>query len=126
MFNKNYKTIYNAVDYKRFKYNENKRIELQDIYSLGGYKILGHVSNFCYAKNTTFLIEVMHSLPDEYKLLLIGDGPEYSKCKELVREYNLEEKIIFTGLVDNVYDYYNVMNVFLLFGNYLLRQYLSL
>ena len=114
MFNKNYKTIYNAVDYKRFKYNENKRIELQDIYSLGGYKILGHVSNFCYAKNTTFLIEVIHSLPDEYKLLLIGDGPEYSKCKELVREYNLEEKIIFTGLVDNVYDYYNVMDVFLL------------
>lgn len=114
MFNKDYKTIYNAVDYKLYKYNENKRIELQDIYGLEGYKILGHVSNFCYAKNTSFLIEVIHSLPDEYKLLLIGDGPEYSKCKELVSIYNLEEKVIFTGLVDNVYDYYNVMDALLL------------
>lgn len=114
MFNQDFKTIYNAVDYPRFKFNKDKQIELKNKYDLNGYKILGHVSNFSYAKNTSFLIEVIHSLPDTYKLLLIGDGPEQFKCKELVKQYKLEEKVVFTGLVDNVHDFYNAMDVFLL------------
>lgn len=114
MFIQDFETIYNAVDYSRFKFNKNIQIELKNKNGLNGYKILGHVSNFAYAKNTSFLIEVIRSLPDTYKLLLVGDGPEQSNCKELVKQYKLEEKVVFTGLVENVYDFYNVMDVFLL------------
>jgi len=46
-----------------------------------------------------------------YRLLLIGKTDK--KVLDYIKDNNLEEYIIITGVVDNVYDYLNIMDVFL-------------
>jgi glycosyltransferase involved in cell wall biosynthesis len=46
-------------------------------------------------------------------LLLIGEGEESEKIKDLVRQKHLSNKVIFTGPVNNVHEYLSAMDIFL-------------
>ena len=48
------------------------------------------------------------------KLLLIGDGPLFDEIVDKVHMLRLEDKVIFTGVKQNAYDFYNAMDVFVL------------
>ncbi len=79
--------------------------------------ILGHVGRFIPIKNHKFLIDIakkMHSMNIEFKLLCLGDGEKFNEIKELVKKYNLEDYVVMTGNVKNVYDYMSIMDVFLM------------
>ncbi len=41
-------------------------------------------------------------LPDNYSLCLIGDGVRRPVCEELVKKLNLERRVIFLGLRNDV------------------------
>lgn len=56
--------VYNAVDINDFTYKPDLRIQIRDSLKIGKELVLGHVGNFCYAKNYPFLLEV-------FKMLLI-------------------------------------------------------
>ena len=58
---------------------------------LEGKKVVGHVSNFQPVKNVSFIIDIIKELceiSDEYRLLLIGEGPE----KERILREDKERK----------------------------------
>ncbi len=79
--------------------------------------ILGHVGRFIEIKNHKFLVEIAKILYDKninFKLFLLGDGENFENIRRLVKEYNLENHIIMTGNVKNVYDYMSIMDVFLM------------
>ena len=76
--------------------------------------LLGHVGYFNYQKNQTFLIDLLHSLPANYKLVLIGNGSEYKGVKEKAKNLGINKRIIFTNTVNNVQDYLNAVDIFLL------------
>ena len=49
------------------------------------------------------------------RLLIVGDGPELSKLRELTLELELKENVIFTGFIEwkNISSYYALGDVFL-------------
>ena len=106
--------IYNFIDFKRFK-RENKNHFKQAI-APRGERILIHVSNFRPVKRVDDVIYIFKIVRDEMpsKLLLIGDGPERSRCEDLSRRLGLSADIRFLGKQDAVEELLAVSDLFLL------------
>ncbi|MBT8266886.1 MAG: glycosyltransferase family 4 protein [Bacteroidia bacterium] len=47
-----------------------------------------------------------------WKLIFVGDGPLKEAYKKLVNSLNLNEKVMFTGNISNISDYYNKSKIF--------------
>lgn len=113
--NKSFKVLPNGIDLKKYKFNKQVRKKLRSRFDfLENDVVLGHVGKFNYQKNQEFLIRLLSHLPTRYKLILIGDGDNQRKIKKLVTKLKLTDRVIFTGKIDNVADYLNAMDVFLL------------
>ena len=64
--------------------------------------------------------EILEYLPDlikndsEIKFIIVGDGPYKKKLMKKVRKHNLDNNVIFTGMVkpDEVFKYYQLGNIF--------------
>jgi glycosyltransferase involved in cell wall biosynthesis len=46
------------------------------------------------------LIKACKNLPFDYTLNIIGDGPEKKRLEQMVKEFRLEEKIHFLGILE--------------------------
>ena len=72
-------------------------------------------------KNLPLLIRsfaiVARQLP-EVALLIVGRGPEKNKLAEQIKESGLEDKIFLIDWTDNIYDYYNSADIYVLSSNY--------
>ena len=107
--------INNAIDLKKFAFNEEKRRKLRDELGLQDCFVVGHVGRFMKQKNHDFLIDIFAEVSkkqDKARLLLVGDGPLKSEIEDKVKALGLEEKVIFTGVRRDVADLYNAMDVF--------------
>ncbi len=79
--------------------------------------VLGTVANFRQEKNYPFLIRCFRNLLPRYpqlRLLCIGGGPLIETIKDEVRGIGLDDKIFFTGFVDDVRQYLGAMDAFCL------------
>lgn len=113
--------IYNAVDINAFRYKPDLRIQVRESLGIDKELVLGHVGNFCYAKNYPFLIEVFKTLADltpEIKLLLVGNGAMYGEIKEKIKKYNLQDRVLFLGWRQDISNLYQAMDIFLLPSNF--------
>ncbi|SEQ74930.1 N-acetyl-alpha-D-glucosaminyl L-malate synthase BshA [Neolewinella agarilytica] len=106
--------IYNFIDFKRFK-RDNKE-HFKAAIAPNGERILIHVSNFRPVKRVDDVIYIFKIVHDEIpsKLLLIGDGPERSRCEELSRKLGLSQDIRFLGKQDAIEELLAVSDLFLL------------
>ena len=119
MFNdKEFIVINNGVDFKKFSFNEDFRKEIRSKYDIKDEDIIiGHVGHDCIEKNYPFLMSVIKNVVEKnsnVKLLLVGNLDKSDTVKELIKNNNLENNVIFTGLVSDVYKYYSAMDMFLL------------
>lgn len=74
------------------------------------------VGRFMFRKGLDLLIDVIKDLKDyNFKLTLVGNGPDFDRIKSLVNQYDLNDKVIFTGRVDKsqVNNFYRKSDVFL-------------
>ena len=79
--------------------------------------VIGHVGRFSYQKNHEYLIELFGQLKQRHSnsaLLLIGSGENLERIKELVVSKGLDDSVNFVGNVNNVCDYMQVMDIFVL------------
>ena len=109
--------INNAIDLKKFAFDEGKRRKLREELGLQDCFVIGHVGRFMKQKNHDFLVDIFAEISkkqENARLLLVGDGPLKSKIEDKVKALGLEEKVIFTGVRSDVADLYNVMDVFVL------------
>jgi len=114
-FKKKGTIIYNGIDLLNFKYKSAKAIEIRKQYSVGNCFVLGHVGHLADVKNQAFIIRLLPDILKEKQdtvLFLIGDGDNRDKLKGLVHSLKLDDHVIFTGNVNNVYDYLNAIDVF--------------
>lgn len=111
-----FKVIHNAIDYNKFKYNENIRNEVRKELALNDSDVvIGHVGRFVNQKNHDFLLDVFVELckkSNKYKLLLVGKGELENKIKEKVKKNNLEDKVIFVGFRNDVNRLFSAMDTF--------------
>ncbi|MCD7790733.1 MAG: glycosyltransferase family 1 protein [Bacteroides thetaiotaomicron] len=111
---KNFEVINNGIYVDKYAYNEDIRMKMRKQIGVKPDEILlGYVGLFNYQKNQEFLIELISGLDSSYKLLLVGNGENYDGIKQKVQEKHLEKRVIFTGSVNNVCDYYQAMDCFL-------------
>ena len=112
------KIISNGIDLKQFEKNYQKRKNTRDMLKIeDGTLVIGTVGRFSYQKNTEYAIEVFAAAKDKLKkskLLLVGDGEFRDVLTSKVGELGLDNDVIFTGNVDNVQDYYQAMDMFVL------------
>ena len=79
--------------------------------------LIGHVGRFSKEKNHRFDLEVLSLLKkktDSVKLLLIGEGEQEAELRREAVEKGLQKNVIFQGVVTNVHDYLQAMDVFIL------------
>lgn len=110
--------VNNAIDLDRYSFDSKKRAAIRNDLNLKEDTIvLGHVGRFIELKNHSLLFEVCKSLEEKgvkYKLLLLGDGELFDLKKEEAKKIGIENNVIFLGNVNNVGDYLQGMDVFLL------------
>ncbi|MBH0229566.1 N-acetyl-alpha-D-glucosaminyl L-malate synthase BshA [Halobacillus yeomjeoni] len=107
--------IYNFVDEREYYRKTNE--ELKEHYCIqDDEKVLIHISNFRKVKRVPDVIRSFAKIEKEVpsKLLLVGDGPEYSDCYQLVKDLGIEDKVLFLGKQDNVSDLLSISDMKLL------------
>ncbi|MBR2603796.1 MAG: glycosyltransferase [Bacilli bacterium] len=114
---KKFHVINNTIEFKDYYYDEKKRKKFREEYKISNNDIvLGNIGNFEYQKNQMFLLKMLKELLNEnnnYKLMLIGTGSQKDEFKEYIKENNMKDKVIFTGVINNVHEVLNAMDVFL-------------
>ena len=110
--------INNSVDVDKFKYDEQKRKEIRKKLGIPiNAKVYGHVGSFKAIKNHAFLIDIFKKLYDNDNnsyLILIGNGPLMDEIKQKVTSMNIDKNVMFLGQRENVSDYSNAMDAFIL------------
>lgn len=61
-----------------------------------------------------YAAKYLKELGYDFKIQLIGDGPNFNKIKELVNEYNVNDKVELLGLKTNPYPYIKSADLFVL------------
>lgn len=108
----------NALDIEKYSFKSEIRKKIRkDMGITDNTLVIGHIGRFIEVKNHTFIIDCFEKLTKEnenYKLILIGNGELESKIKSIVAQKKLNDKVCFTGVVSNPYDYYNAFDLFIL------------
>lgn len=89
-------TIHNGIDVKRFADAEKIDMGLSD------KKIITMVAGFRYEKDQPTVIRAMSHLPEDYHLLLVGDGERRPEFESLVNELGLQNRVHLLGLRNDV------------------------
>ncbi len=113
----NFTIIPNTVELNRYHFNVEARKQIRSQLGVKGELLLGHISNFQQVKNTPFLVEVLKEISshtENVKLLFVGDGPEKQVCLEKAKMLGIADKIIDVGYQNNIADFYQAMDFFLL------------
>lgn len=107
----------NAIDVKRFEYNEVIRKEIRKSLGVGDEEFLcGHAGTFSVPKNHTFLLDVFAEIckrNDKARLLLIGEGVLKQEVKKKARMLGVYGRIIFRQNLPNVNEYMMAMDLFI-------------
>ena len=113
----NYTVINNAINLDKFSFSEKIRDEYRKKFEVQEKKVLLHVARMDKVKNPLFLIQILKELvirDKDYVLFYIGKGNLEEKIKEKVNESKLQQHVFFLGEVDNVNDYMQMADVFVL------------
>lgn len=108
----------NAIDLKKYKYNLTTRENLRNKYKIkSNEKVFIHVGRFTEQKNHFFLIDVFEKIFKKCKdscLVLVGEGELEDDVVAYVKNKHLLNNVYFIGMVNNVYDYLQMSDAFLL------------
>ncbi|MBO9128222.1 N-acetyl-alpha-D-glucosaminyl L-malate synthase BshA [Bacillus sp. 165] len=108
-------TVYNFIDNRVYRKKDTSY--LKEEYGIKeDEKVIIHVSNFRKVKRVQDVIQSFDLIQKEVpsKLLLVGDGPEYTLLAKLVKERKLEDKVLFLGKQENVEDLFSISDLKLL------------
>lgn len=106
-----------GIDTERFAFSRERREVCRKKLALEGNFVLGHVGVINKQKNHRFLLDVFREIAGRNscaRLLLVGDGILEKEIRQQVKQYGLEQKVIFTGRTDRVSEYLCAMDVFVL------------
>ncbi|MBR6253314.1 MAG: glycosyltransferase family 1 protein [Clostridia bacterium] len=107
----------NAIEVEKYLFNEEIRKEKRAEIGLKDVDIvIGHIGRFVEQKNHRFLIDVFDALYKEnnnYKLILIGQGPLMDEMKAKTKAFNIENAVFFLGQKEDAHKYYNAFDIFL-------------
>lgn len=107
------KVIYNGIDTDKYSPSHEKDVKKE----LGVEKYTLTVSRLVKQKGLRYMVEALQDIDQEnYKHVVIGQGPEKQSLEELAKKLGVEEKLHFTGFVpeEDMTDYYTQAEAFIL------------
>lgn len=118
IFNNNkFEIINNGIDINKYIYNEIKREEIRKKHNIENKYVVGFVGRLSYQKNPLFLIEVFNEYKNKNEkafLIIIGTGELENEVKRKIKQLGIVDSVLFLKNINNVYDYYNAMDCFIL------------
>lgn len=119
LFGKSSFTIFhNGINLNKFKFSQSKREEFRNKLGLNEDVLaFGHVGKFNYQKNHHFLIHTfaeINKIASNSKLFLFGDGNMLDEIKNLVKNLQIENCVIFCGVVSDIEGYLQAMDEMIL------------
>lgn len=97
------KVVYNGTDLKPAIFKGRKKDLINKMYNLNDTdNVFLFVGRIIDIKNIFFILEVLKLLKEEnynFKMIYVGDGPDFNKLKAKIKEYNLTNNAILTGLI---------------------------
>lgn len=109
--------MHNAIETEKFRYNAAAREKIRGNLGIGKAILIGMVGRFNAQKNHEKMLEIFEAylkLDKNAKLVLIGEGPLEPQIKSSADRRGIAENIIFAGLQNNVYEWYQAMDVFVM------------
>jgi len=114
--------IYPGGDFTSAGDNARNRTMLRKKLGLNeGDFVIGAIARLDYQKNPLFFFNFAarySKINENSKFLWIGDGAEYEKVKQLVKENELESRVILAGYIPEVESYYSVFDIFTITSRY--------
>lgn len=120
------KTVFipNAIDCKKFAYDEEMRQKVRTELGLSEKYVIGHVGRFHYSKNHEYLLRIFARLCErssknsgeagrDYALILLGEGAGMEAAKSLTEELGIGNRVHFLGSHGDIYRYYQAMDYFI-------------
>lgn len=108
----------NVIECQKFGYNGGIREQMRSQLSIHKESlVIGCVARFSPQKNLLFAIDVFHKIHEKEKdsmLLLIGDGEQRPLIESRISDYGLTDFVILIGVVPNVPDYEQAMDIYLM------------
>ncbi len=119
MFGKNadFIVIHNGIDIDRFDLNWKKREQVRIQENAEGRKVYGTVARIAPEKNPLFLADLfyeIHRLQPDSVFWHIGEGNMKAELSAKIHSLGLDDAFRFLGRKENVGDYLNGMDTFLL------------
>ncbi len=114
---KKFRLVSNAIDVGKFSFNKSVRLTKRKELGIESNFVVGHVGSFLYVKNHAFMLEVFKELlrkEPNAKLLFVGNGPLKEGIISKATQYGLQNSVLFLGEQENVQDFYQAMDVFVL------------
>jgi N-acetyl-alpha-D-glucosaminyl L-malate synthase BshA len=111
---KEIEVIPNFIDLSRF--SKQRKDHFRRAIAPNDERIVIHASNFRPVKRVSDVIKIFSQIVEETpaKLLLIGDGPDRSRCEKEARETGHADSIRFIGKLDMMEEVLSIGDVFVL------------
>lgn len=109
--------INNGVELDHFRFDSDTRTRIRESLNYKNEIVAGHVGRFLYQKNHEYLIHIMKKVKENnlnIKMLLVGEGDQKERIEQLSKEMNVDDRILFYGIADNVNELMQAMDIFLL------------
>lgn len=109
-----FKTV---IDVNKNKYSPELREKCRNEFHLEDSFVVGHIGRLTAQKNTLFIIDIFNEilkLKKNAKLLIIGDGDLREPMLSKVSELGIESSVLYLGRREDIRQFYNAMDCFLL------------
>ena len=101
-----------GVNLNEFKLNPQKRIEIRKKYNIDENDIVLMLSGYEFKrKGLKYIIEALPLVKSNVKVLAVGEE-DPKIYKELAADLGVLDKVIFTGFVPKIKDYYSTADIF--------------
>lgn len=95
--------IYNGTDLKIVENKEKSLSKINKMYNLKKNEtVFLFVGRIISIKNIFFILDVLKELKErnfKYKMLYVGDGPDFNTLSKKVKEYKMTDDVILTGKI---------------------------
>jgi glycosyltransferase involved in cell wall biosynthesis len=111
------KILYNFVDLDKFNRKNitwNIKKERRRLRIKSNEFVIGFAGRLNKIKGCEYLIKALPFLDFNYKVLIAGDGSLKEKLNKLTKNLNIQNKVIFTGYVENIEKIYSLLDIYVM------------
>ena len=110
--------IHNGVDTKEYRANIQTKGKFKSQYAIPkNLKLISFIGRFSDEKNPLLFVDigksVLAQLPNEVHFVMAGDGLDFEKVKDAIRNKGLDKNFTVTGRIDSVTDLLNDTDILL-------------